>query len=76
MGIACKTGGGGIPHDVGIRNMIGYTYIPYFLSWMVSGGVLEVEQISTLDGTTFPEDLKPFVCFLKTCGSQQHLSAQ
>ena len=28
-------------------------------------GVLEVEQISTLNGTTFPEEVKPFACFLE-----------
>ena len=25
-----------------------------------------MEQISTLDGTTFPKEAKPFVCFLET----------
>ena len=44
--------------------MIGYVYIPCMLSWIVSGGVLEVKQTSTLGGTTFSEKVKPFVCFL------------
>ena len=43
----------------GTRNGIGFEYIPSILSWLASGGVLEVEQISTFDGTNFSKDLKP-----------------
>ena len=35
-----------------------------------------MDQISTLDGTTFLEDLTPFVCFLETFIPEQHLSVQ
>ena len=50
-----------------INNRIGYKYIPSILSWIASGGVLNVELIFTLNGTTFPEDLELFVCFENSC---------
>ena len=46
------------------------------LSWIADGGVLEVEQISSLDGTTFPEDLKPIISFLETFVKDHHLPVQ
>ena len=50
----------------GITYRIEYDYIPSIIMWITSGGVLEVEQISTLDSTTCPEKVEPFVCFWKT----------
>ena len=46
--------------------MIGYEYIPFILSWIASRGVLEVQKILTMDGTTFPKEAKPIICFLET----------
>ena len=58
----------------GVENWIGYAYMIF--SWIDSVVVMEVEQISILDFTTFPDDLKQFDCFLKTFVPEQHLSAQ
>ena len=49
--------------------MVVYEYILSILSWIVSGGLLEVEQISILDGTTFG-------CFLEMFDPEPYLSAQ
>ena len=35
-----------------------------------------MEQISTLDGTIFPEDIKQIICFLETSVPEQNLSCQ
>ena len=45
---------------------IGYANILSIISCIASKGVLEVEQISTLDVIFFPDEVKPFVCFLET----------
>ena len=45
---------------------MGYNHISSIFSWIGSKGVQEVEQISILDDTTFPEEVKPFVSFLET----------
>ena len=42
---------------------IEYDYITAMLSWIYSRAVLENEQISSLDGTTFVEKVKPFSLF-------------
>ena len=56
---------------------IGYIDIemPSILSWNVSRGLLKVKQISLLGGTTFPEEVKIFVCFLETCVPKLYVSA-
>ena len=41
-----------------------------------SRGVLVVEQVLTLGGTTFPEKVKSLVCFLETFVPKLHVSAQ
>ena len=38
---------------MGISYRIDYDNVPSILSWIDSGGVLEVKKMSTLDGTTF-----------------------
>ena len=49
--------------------MLVYEYILYIFSLIASSGLLEAEQISILDGTTFG-------CFLKMFDPEPYLSAQ
>ena len=45
---------------------IGYNNTPSKLSWIDSGGVMKVEQISTLDGTIFHDKVKHLFIFWKS----------
>ena len=51
------------------KNMLVYEYILSIFSLIANGGLLEVEQISILDGTTFG-------CFLEMFDPEPYLSAQ
>ena len=49
-----------------ISYRIGYTKIPLTLLRIASGGVLEVDQFTTMDDINFPDEGKAFVCIVET----------